>query len=671
MQIAQTFQMRIKMGTLAMQVLRNLTKVLAAIGLALASAALPATLSANDAPPLSAYGELPGIERAALSPSGERIAALVTINGTRLLVAFDSDDSIISRTNVNELKVRSFDWIGEDKLLLTYDITEDLSNNFVADKYELAISVTIPMDGVSTGNTIFENRRDLVDSTFGFYGMRLIDGRWYGFFGALELSRGTRSEYVWRHGRPYLYRVDLQENTTQRIALAAETDHDNDWLIDANGEVAATYDINRETGRWNIRNANRDVIAEGQSASGRGGMRGLGSDGRSVIFYQTDNEDQLERYEVALSGGAPTRFLPGIDVDQFYFDARTGHLNGYVEDGVDLTPVFDDRAKADAVQKVQNAFRNYSMRIMDWSDDLSHVIVRTTGAEDSGTWFTVDVRNLQARAFAYERMTIEPQHVGPFSTFEYVASDGMEMDGILTLPPDTEATNLPVVMLPHGGPHSHDREQFDWWAQALASRGYAVFQPNFRGSTNRGRAFRLAGFGEWGRSMQTDISDGLAALAEAGIVDPERACIVGASYGGYAALAGVTLQQGIYRCAVAVAPVTDIRQYYNENLRDNLGARTTRTSLREQLGDPDTWNAISPERLADQADAPILLIHGRDDTVVPYTHSFKMADALKDEDKPHELVTLDGEDHWLSLSETRQTMLNATVAFVQEHNPAD
>ena len=245
------------------------------------------------------------------------------------------------------------------------------------------------------------------------------------------------------------------------------------------------------------------------------------------------------------------------------------------------------------------------------------------------------------------------------------------MDGILTLPPGRDPTSLPVVMLPHGGPHSFDSEQFDWWAQALASRGYAVFQPNFRGSTHRGGEFRRAGYGEWGRKMQTDISDGLAALAEAGLVDPDRACIVGASYGGYAALAGVTLQQGIYRCAVAVAPVTDIRRMYREDYRATGQMRTTRTALRERLGNPDTWDEVSPERFAERADAPILLIHGRDDTVVPYVHSEKMADALDDDDKPHELLTLDGEDHWLSLSETRQRMLSATVAFVLEHNPAD
>ena len=229
----------------------------------------------------------------------------------------------------------------------------------------------------------------------------------------------------------------------------------------------------------------------------------------------------------------------------------------------------------------------------------------------------------------------------------------------------------PLVVMPHGGPEMRDTLTFDGHAQLLASHGYAVFQPNFRGSTNRDDAFKLAGYGEWGRKMQTDISDGLAALADAGIVDPQRACIVGASYGGYAALAGVTLQQGLYRCAVAVAPVSDIRAMYNEDYRESGDRRITKEALLQQLGPRDRWDDVSPRRNADRADAPILLIHGREDTVVPYSHSTQMADKLKDNGKPYELVSLDGEDHWLSLSATRQQMLEATMRFVQEHNPAD
>ncbi|MDY7098913.1 MAG: prolyl oligopeptidase family serine peptidase, partial [Pseudomonadota bacterium] len=150
-----------------------------------------------------------------------------------------------------------------------------------------------------------------------------------------------------------------------------------------------------------------------------------------------------------------------------------------------------------------------------------------------------------------------------------------------------------------------------------------------------------------------------------------RACIVGASYGGYAALAGVTLQQGLYKCAVAVAPVSDIRDMYQQDYRASGRDKTTRFALRRQLGQPDSWDAVSPLLSAAKADAPILLIHGRDDTVVPYSHSTKMADKLKDAGKPYQFVTLDEEDHWLSLSETRQTMLKASVEFVQKHNPAD
>src|SRR5690606_14537839 len=237
-----------------------------------------------------------------------------------------------------------------------------------------------------------------------------------------------------------------------------------------------------------------------------------------------------------------------------------------------------------------------------------------------------------------ERPLIGEELVGPVSAFEYTAADGLEMDGVLTLPPGLEPANLPLVVMPHGGPRLHDEVEFDWWAQAFASRGYAVFQPNFRGSTNRDSAFVRAGNGEWGRKMQTDISDGVAALARQGIVDPARACIVGASYGGYAALAGVTLQQGLYKCAVAVAPVADLGSLFADEGGTSNRSGMLRRSLLEELGPRSGFDAISPRRQAARADAPILLIHGRDDTVVPFDQSDNMAHALRAAGKPYKLV---------------------------------
>ena len=156
-----------------------------------------------------------------------------------------------------------------------------------------------------------------------------------------------------------------------------------------------------------------------------------------------------------------------------------------------------------------------------------------------------------------------------------------------------------------------------------------------------------------------------------GIADPKRACIVGASYGGYAALAGVTLQKGVYRCAVSVAGVADLKLMYVTDIQESGGSKMVTKSLREQLGDPKGYDKVSPRRFAANADAPVLLIHGKDDTVVPYRQSQVMANALKDANKPYELVTLNGEDHWLSREETRKRMLSETMRFVQKHNPAN
>jgi dipeptidyl aminopeptidase/acylaminoacyl peptidase len=228
-----------------------------------------------------------------------------------------------------------------------------------------------------------------------------------------------------------------------------------------------------------------------------------------------------------------------------------------------------------------------------------------------------------------------------------------------------------VVVLPHGGPEARDYPVFDWWAQAFVSQGYAVFQPNFRGSHGYGAQFVEAGQGEWGRKMQTDVSDGLAALARQGIVDPKRACIVGASYGGYAALAGVTLQQGLYRCAVADAGVSDPAEMLRYAFRESGGPSSETRYWRSFMGPELELNTISPLHLAAKADAPILLVHGKDDTIVPYDQSVAMDRALLAAGKTVDFVTMPNEDHFLSREATRLQMLKASVAFVEKYNPPD
>jgi dipeptidyl aminopeptidase/acylaminoacyl peptidase len=254
----------------------------------------------------------------------------------------------------------------------------------------------------------------------------------------------------------------------------------------------------------------------------------------------------------------------------------------------------------------------------------------------------------------------------------YPAADGLVISAFLTLPRDLPPKNLPLIMFPHGGPAAHDTQRFDWWAQALADQGYAVLQPNYRGSDVTYQLLE-AGYGQWGRKMQTDLSDGVQYLAKEGVIDPSRVCIVGASYGGYAALAGVTLQSGVYRCAVSVAGVADLPRMRRWTRNTQLGEATRYWDRfwGASEDDTDALKAISPIEHVQAVTAPILLIHGRDDTVVSYDQSTAMLSALKRAGKQVDMVTLKHEDHWLSSSETRLQMLEATVAFVRAHNPPD
>jgi dipeptidyl aminopeptidase/acylaminoacyl peptidase len=175
--------------------------------------------------------------------------------------------------------------------------------------------------------------------------------------------------------------------------------------------------------------------------------------------------------------------------------------------------------------------------------------------------------------------------------------------------------------------------------------------------------------------MQTDLSDGVRYLVKEGIVDANKVCIVGASYGGYAALAGVTLDPGVYRCAVSVAGLSDLARMLRWESRGGADARDV-TRYWDRFwgvsgGTDPLLNAISPIKHVDAVKVPVLLIHGRDDTVVPFEQSQVMFDALKDNKKDVEMVTLKKEDHWLSRGETRLQMLEATVAFLRAHNPPE
>jgi dipeptidyl aminopeptidase/acylaminoacyl peptidase len=289
-------------------------------------------------------------------------------------------------------------------------------------------------------------------------------------------------------------------------------------------------------------------------------------------------------------------------------------------------------------------------------------VVKVSSASGPPVYYLVDFQTHTAEIVGEEYPALATAKLGEVSTISYKARDGQDIPAYLTLPPGAEPHGLPLVVLPHGGPESRDYPTFDWWAQFLASRGYAVLKPQFRGSTGFGEAFRKAGYRQWGGLMQDDVSDGVAAMISRGIADPKRVCIVGASYGGYAALAGAAFTPSLYKCAVSINGVS--------NLPEMLGYLLRREGpvsyWREHVGDSfdPALVAKSPGHAAQGITAAILLMHATNDTVVPFRQSEGMARALKFENKPAELIELRAEDHWLSQGETRIRMLRALEKFL-------
>jgi dipeptidyl aminopeptidase/acylaminoacyl peptidase len=208
---------------------------------------------------------------------------------------------------------------------------------------------------------------------------------------------------------------------------------------------------------------------------------------------------------------------------------------------------------------------------------------------------------------------------------------------------------------------------FDWWAQFMASRGYAVLQPNFRGSSGYGWNFVQAGDGEWAGKVQNDVQDGVKKLIADGIADPKRICIVGASYGGYMALAGATFSPDLYACAVSFAGLSDLnRMLYTGTSFESESVSVWKRRIGADV-DSSKLDTASPANFASQVKIPILLLHSDKDTTVPIEQSQIEEDALKRAGKQVEFVTLEGDDHQLEYSATRIKLLKEVERFLAAH----
>jgi len=384
----------------------------------------------------------------------------------------------------------------------------------------------------------------------------------------------------------------------------------------------------------------------------------------NVVFGFDNKDGRRALYSIALDGSLTRKLVfahPEVDVDGLVRIGRQRRVVGlsYATDHR-VTEFFDPE-----LQKLRTALGKAlpgkpMVSFVDASADEKKLLLYAGGDTDAGTYYVYDKASRHLAEVLDQRPQLARTKLAEMRPVTFPAADGTQIPGYLTLPAGSDGKNLPAIVMPHGGPGARDEWGFDWLAQFYAARGFAVLQPNFRGSTGYGDSwFQKNGFQSW-RTAVGDVNDGGRWLIKQGIAAPDKLAIVGWSYGGYAALQSPALDPDLFKAIVAIAPVTDL-----ESLRNEAMGYTSANIVSRFIGNGPHVREGSPAQNAQKIKAPVLLFHGNQDLNVGVGESRLMANRLKDAGKRVEYVEFKGLDHQLDDDQARTQMLDKSDTFLR------
>jgi dipeptidyl aminopeptidase/acylaminoacyl peptidase len=465
---------------------------------------------------------------------------------------------------------------------------------------------------------------------------------------------------------PAVYRVDVYRGDLQ-LAVAAHPPV-MDWTADRDGVVRFGYGFRDDTGVYIARSgpdapwttleqfkrfdrARFDPLAFGPEPD--------------ELYVFAPYQGRTAVWQLDIAHGRDLKLVfsrPDVDVGGLLEWPTDRHVVGFVYETDKPHTEFVDAAAAAVDRQLEQALPGTFHVVVDATRDGSKLVTVAYSDLLPARYDLLDVASGALTPLGRVSGTLTEEQLAPMQPVVVPGEGGIRIPGYLTLPRKAPAGRpLPAVVLPHGGPYARDHWGYDPLVQMIASRGYAVLQLNFRGSTGYGEQWRNAGHQAWGTIMHADITAGARWLIAQGIADPARLCIVGWSYGGYAALIGVEKEPQLYRCAVSIAGVSDLTQMAQDDQRFYGG----RESAGDSMGtDPAELRAESPLEHADRIRVPVLLIHGEDDYTVLVGQSKAMAAALERQGVRHRLVLIRHGDHSLLRPEMRLTLYREVSAFL-------
>ena len=631
------------------------------IGCAIACGAAAGT------PDVAAFGSLPMVSQPHLSPDGTHLAVIQSFNGRPAAVIYATDAPKGTQPKVvsnSKDTIWSIAWAKNDRLLITVNGSNVQGSSRATQWYR---TLSVDADGDNPA-MMFANSvwRDVNTSTSVVSDLDLDDPT------HVYMPLWIATEY---NVQNQLYRVDVRTGAQERLMNG--TPNTASWIMDGQGHVVGRLERFEHPLTDQLSVLDGDAwksVGRYDATGGRGAaIAGLSEDGKSFVRRVRDGKTGIAGLASLDRAGGPEKdlyFPNGYDVDDALTDEWTGRVIGarYVADREEY--VYFDTATENLQRGLEAAFPGTSVHAVSWNSAKDRLIVEVDGPRQPPAFYFLDRTTHAATRIASSYPDLNEDDLGEMKPYPYKARDGLDIPAYLTLPPGKLPKNLPTVILPHGGPVARDQLGFDWMAAFFANRGYAVLQPNFRGSFGYGAKFQEAGYGEWGLKMQDDVTDGVKKLVADGIADPKRICIVGASYGGYAALAGAASTPDLYACAVGFAGVYDLRAFLRGRAKDSGGDSWLMSTWSRFIGsrfdDADKLDAASPALAAAKIACPVLLMHGSGDTTVPIEQSEEMRNALVHAGRKVDYVRFDGETHYLQLADSRIRFLSETEKFLKK-----
>lgn len=639
-------------------------------------------LAASERPPVADFARAADIRHLQLSPDGGSLAFLRDYDGRTHLCVLNLAEGATTRFRIGEVdyngslmpkEVDSFKWVSDRRLVLNTKVWGMLYGAAAVDR-----------DG--------KNWRGLTGHEFDPSGRHASPA-----FEVLHTFRGDEPRVLMLDrrgplGAARLHPDVLEVNTATGLSKVVLKNPGNviAWMSDDQGVIrlgiARDGDDTKVQYRESARGAWRTLPLPSR---GHEKLRPLGFDPFTGSFYVAgfNAEDRWTVFPYDLTDGSRG---PAVVSDPVYDTLGGSYRPSY--SGLPLTrPLFSEAqqrligiayvAVAPRVHWLDPEFARIQAAVdrslphtvnllVNASRDDQRLLFLSYSDRQPGIYHLLDRRERTFKPVGQAMDWIDPARMSPMHAIHYPARDGTTIHGYLTVPVGHEPRDLPLIVLPHGGPWVRDVWGFDPLVQLIASRGYAVLQMNYRGSRGYGSAFEMLGQQQVGRGIQTDIEDAAHWAVAAGVADPARLAIAGASYGGYSALFALGQSAGLYRCGISLNGVTDWLEIFGRSARDPAFA-FARRHWTTQIGDPtedeDFLRAISPVNFAAKITAPVLIIQARDDRTVPAAQARMMSAALAQAGHPTEVVYLREGGHSLATERVRLEAYTALVDFLEQH----